>query len=163
MRRVQMALVFVTGFCLIIPQSPLLAGIPKAELTGIGPGIQYAPAQGKAATELQVFSGLFSLISAQYRLAAGYEFGQETGYVRGGVGAGLIFASLNLEYFQPFQTSRMGAAIVPSLTAFLPCSNFGSRQRSELLCEPYLAAHLAFRAEDENRFLLGLRLLYTSM
>ncbi len=142
--------------------APSYAGIPRAELTGIGPGIQYAPTQGHTATELQFFSGLFSLVSAQYRLAAGYEFGRETGYVRGGIGAGLIFASLNLEYFQPFRTEVMGSALVPSLTAFLPCSSYGS-SRAELLCEPYVAAHLAFRREDENRFLIGLRLLWTSM
>lgn len=73
----------------------------------------------------------------------------------------LLFAACVLSLLAP------GAQIPrASITRIGPGIQYAPSQgetATELLCEPYVAAHLAFRPEDENRFLLGLRLLCTRL
>jgi hypothetical protein len=92
-----------------------------ATMRGIGPGFQFATPQKQAAAELQYFHGAYSVISAHYRVAAGYEFAREAAYLRGGFGVGFLFAMLNTELAQALKTDSFGTVFVPSLTIMRPC------------------------------------------
>lgn len=134
-------------------------GIGWAKIRGLGPGFQYATPQKQTAAELQYFHGAYSIVSAHYRVAAGYEFGREAAYLRGGFGVGFLFAMLNAELAQALKTDSFGTVFVPSLTVMIPCGDLGSR-KTGFFCEPFLGGWFPFKAAEEDRFLFGLRLLF---
>lgn len=134
-------------------------GIGWATIRGLGPGFQYATPQKQAAAELQYFHGAFSIISAQYRIAGGYEFSREAAYLRGGFGLGFLFSTFNAELAQALKTDSFGTVFVPSFTILIPCGDFGTKN-SGFYCEPYLGGWFPFKAAEEDRFLFGLRILF---